>query len=76
MTADTLPPLPEPEPEPADYRLTRPLNKRERAVLGPPHPGDFGIPKEYWQAARYFAEFVIQQRAAAIRATSQENERG
>jgi len=46
--------------------LTRPLNERERAVLGPPHPGDFGIPNEHWEAARSYAQFFAENYVKSI----------
>lgn len=35
-------------------------NKHANDVLAPPHPRHFGIPKEHWEAAKYFAEFWEQ----------------
>lgn len=35
----------------------RELRPDEKASLAPPHPGDFGIPKEHWKAAKYYAEY-------------------
>lgn len=53
------------QPAQESQRLTRPFNEREKAVLAPPHPGDFGIPKEHWDAAKYFAEFWEQNNKRA-----------
>jgi hypothetical protein len=39
-------------------RLTEPrqrFNAQERAILAPPHPGDFGIPAQYYGPAKGFA---------------------
>jgi hypothetical protein len=41
------------------------INQREKAVLGPPHPRDFGIPKEHWEATQHYANFWHQNRLAA-----------
>ena len=35
----------------------RPLNEREKNVLAPPHPGDFGIPKEFWTVTQNYADY-------------------
>ena len=43
------------EPDFGAHDLTRPFNARERAVLAPPHPADFGIPSEQWEAAKSYA---------------------
>lgn len=43
-----------------ENRLTRNLTAQERAVLGKPHPGDFGIPKEHWEAAKAYAMFYSE----------------
>lgn len=45
--------------------LVRPLNEREKAVLAPLHPGDFGIPKEHWEAAQYYAQYWHENRKKA-----------
>lgn len=45
--------------------LTRGLTDREKAILFPPHPCDFGIPKEYWESSKYFAEYFAQNQAKA-----------
>jgi hypothetical protein len=37
----------------------------EKAVLAPPHPGDFGIPKEHWEAAQHYANYWNENRAKA-----------
>ena len=46
--------------------LTRPLNEQERAVLSPPHPADFGIPKDHWEAARSYAQLFADNYMKAI----------
>jgi hypothetical protein len=51
------------------FDLTRPLTEREKAVLAPPHPGDFGIPKAYWDAAKSYAKYVIENHKCATTKT-------
>ena len=41
------------------------LHSWEKSVLGPPHPGDFGIPKEHWEAAQHYANYWNDNRAKA-----------
>lgn len=36
---------------------TRDLTQQEKAVIAAPHPGDFGIQKEHWEAAKVYAKF-------------------
>jgi len=43
------------------------LRPWEKAVLAPPHPGDFGIPKEHWEAAQHYANFWHLNRLDAVR---------
>ena len=42
------------------HDLTRPFNARERAVLAPPRPSDFGIPSEQWEAAKAYALYYSE----------------
>ena len=41
----------------APHERMRPLNEREKNILAPPHPGDFGIPKEFWERAKNYADY-------------------
>lgn len=41
------------------------LHSWEKAVLGTPHPSDFGIPKKHWEAAQYYANYWHENRAKA-----------
>ena len=43
----------------------------EKAVLAPPHPGDFGIPKEHWDKAQYYANYCHENRVEAKRPDAQ-----
>ena len=65
-------PVQEPTQEPVASRLKMhshdmrtELHSWEKAVLGPPHPGDFGIPKEHWEAAQHYANYWNENRAKA-----------
>jgi hypothetical protein len=46
------------------------LHPWEKAVLGPPHPGDFGIPKEHWEKAQHYANYWHENQVAAQRPSS------
>ena len=46
------------------------LHPWEKAVLSPPNPGDFGIPKEHWDKAQYYANYWHENRVAAQRPSS------
>ena len=37
----------------------------EKAVLAPPHPGDFGIPREHWGKAQNYADVQAVRAEAA-----------
>ena len=74
---------PEPAQEPVASRLKMhshevpttmrtELHSWEKAVLGPPHPGDFGIPKEHWEAAQHYANYWNENRAKAQPEPAQE----
>ena len=43
------------------------LRPWEKAVLAPPHPGHFGIPKEHCEAAQHYANFWHQNRLDSVR---------
>ena len=47
------------------------LHPWEKAVLAPPHPSDFGIPKEYWNAAKNYANYWHEKRVEAKRPDAQ-----
>ena len=47
--------------------LRHELRPWEKAVLAPPHPGHFGIPKEHWETAQNYANFWHNNRLEAIR---------
>jgi len=50
------------------------LHPWEKAVLAPPHPGDFGIPKEHWDKAQYYANYWHEKRVEAKHPDAQPNE--
>jgi hypothetical protein len=47
------------------HPMRRELRPWEKALLGPPHPKDFGIPKGHWEAAQYYANFWHQNQLKA-----------
>ena len=51
----------------SDSRAMAGLREYERAALGRPHPNDFGIPAKHWDAARYYAEYMIENASKQVR---------
>jgi hypothetical protein len=43
------------------------LRPWEKAILAPPHPGHFGIPKEHWETAQNYANVWHNNRLEATR---------
>lgn len=65
QAALSAPPAAEVEKVEEWHPLQRELNAREKAILAPPHPGDFGIPKEHWEAAKHYANYWAANRVLA-----------